>query len=85
MRTYIDLFAGCGGWSLGLKEAGWKNKGFYEINQSACNTAQRNFDADINRVNLEDNEFLSFPTVDVVVGSPPCQGFSNEGSYHNKR
>ena len=83
MRTYIDLFAGCGGWSLGLKEAGWKNKGFYEINQSACNTAQRNFDADINRVNLEDNEFLSFPTVDVVVGSPPCQGFSNEG-YKNK-
>lgn len=83
MRTYIDLFAGCGGWSVGLREAGWVNKGFYEINQVACNTAQRNLEAKINKVDLEENDYLSFPTVDIVVGSPPCQGFSNEG-YKNK-
>ena len=79
MKTYIDLFAGCGGWSSGLSEAGWFNHGFYEINQAACDTAQRNFETKVSKIDLENNEDLSFPAVDVVVGSPPCQGFSNEG------
>lgn len=79
MRTYIDLFAGCGGWSVGLGQAGWINRGFFEINQAACDTAQKNLHVKVSKVDLEKHEDLSFPTVDVVVGSPPCQGFSNEG------
>jgi len=35
----IDLFAGVGGWSSDLEMAGFKNKGFYELNKAACLTA----------------------------------------------
>jgi len=78
--TFIDLFAGAGGWTLGFEAVGFKHLGMYDHNESACRTASRNFGADIvHSVDLLEQSTIVFPDADVVVGSPPCQGFSNEG------
>lgn len=42
-RTFIDLFAGCGGLSLGLCEAGWKGQFAIERATDAFETFQENF------------------------------------------
>jgi DNA (cytosine-5)-methyltransferase 1 len=77
--SYIDLFAGAGGWSLGFEAAGYFHSRMYDFNRSACDTAVANFGNIVECVDLGNHLDLSFPEVDVVVGSPPCQGFSNEG------
>lgn len=79
MPTYIDLFGGAGGWSVGLANAGWTNLGLYENNAAACETAKSNFAFPVHNADLQNFENIDFPQVDFVVGSPPCQGFSNEG------
>jgi DNA (cytosine-5)-methyltransferase 1 len=78
--TYLDFFGGAGGWSCGLEMAGFKMLGLYEINASACRTASYNLDGKVFEKDLTKfsvNEIKIKP--DIVVGSPPCQGFSNEG------
>jgi DNA (cytosine-5)-methyltransferase 1 len=77
--SYIDLFAGAGGWSVGFDSAGFENVQMYDVNQSACNTAEFNFGKVVKCCDLSSSKTLKFPKVDVVIGSPPCQGFSNEG------
>jgi DNA (cytosine-5)-methyltransferase 1 len=76
---YLDLFAGAGGWSCGLEDLGWYHAAMYDHNASACRTARANFGDIVHEVDLRKHKRLQFPNVDVVVGSPPCQGFSNEG------
>ena len=77
--SYVDLFAGAGGWSVGFEGAGYEHVRMYDHNQSACATAEANFGRIVECADLSNPRKLSFPKVDVVVGSPPCQGFSNEG------
>ena len=77
--SFIDLFAGAGGWSLGFGEAGFSHASMYDFNRSACDTAVKNFGDIVECVDLGAHQDLNFPEVDIVVGSPPCQGFSNEG------
>lgn len=78
--TFIDLFAGAGGWTVGFEDAGFKHLGMYDHNESACKTAAANFGSGIvHCVDLSRHTRIEFPKADVVVGSPPCQGFSNEG------
>ncbi|HUT61891.1 MAG TPA: DNA cytosine methyltransferase [Phycisphaerae bacterium] len=78
--TFIDLFSGAGGWSLGLRWAGFVDAGHYELNASACRTAAANFAPEhVHCVDLREHKAIKFPEVDLVAGSPPCQGFSNEG------
>lgn len=77
--SFFDLFAGAGGWSLGFGNAGFSHASMYDFNRSACDTALRNFGDIVECVDLGAHQDLNFPDVDVVVGSPPCQGFSNEG------
>jgi DNA (cytosine-5)-methyltransferase 1 len=82
----LDLFAGCGGMSLGLKNAGFKTIYANEINGSAAATSTCNFPG----INLEigDNRKvnatklytgLGKPQVDVISAGTPCQGFSAAG------
>jgi DNA-cytosine methyltransferase len=51
----------------------------YDHNRSACDTAEANFRARVECADLSRQSEIEFPDVDIVVGSPPCQGFSNEG------
>lgn len=76
--TFLDLFAGCGGLALGFKQAGFVPAGAVEMDPDAAATYAVNIDPaivvdDISRVK-------EWPAVDVVVGGPPCQGFSQLGT-----
>ncbi len=80
----LDLFAGAGGFSLGMKLAGVDVVGAVEIDKYAAETYRHNFSScsvyqeDISL--LGDGWFKSkFSGVDIVAGGPPCQGFSVAG------
>lgn len=82
----IDLFCGCGGLSLGFEHAGynlllgidmWKDALItYEHNHKNGNT----YCADLANLKAEDvEENIGHQQVDVIIGGPPCQGFSIAG------
>lgn len=75
--TCIDLFAGCGGMSVGLKKAGFQNLLAVEWDVSCCDTFKENISERILQCAIQ--EVDSFPNCDLLVGGPPCQGFSNLG------
>lgn len=77
--SYLDLFSGAGGWSVGFNMAGYEHLAMYEMNASACRTAWHNFGDIVHTVDLSEHEKIVFPKSDLIIGSPPCQGFSNEG------
>ena len=82
----IDLYAGIGGWSLGLKLAGVKVVGSYEWWQPAIDTHNGNHDTSLQATNIRTMDFSTLPDdVDLVVGSPPCTQFSysNRGGSGN--
>ncbi|MDX1922159.1 MAG: DNA (cytosine-5-)-methyltransferase [Alphaproteobacteria bacterium] len=85
--TGVSLFAGCGGFSLGFKNAGCVIKGFVELDDDLSSIYQKNFPSapkigsDI--AMLSDSAIRQFildaGNIDVVIGGPPCQGFSLSG------
>lgn len=83
--TAIDLFAGCGGLTCGLKQAGFRVIGAVEVNELAAKSYKENH----RRVNLFKNDIreldpekwmkemgLEAGELDLLAGCPPCQGFS---------
>lgn len=78
--TFVDLFAGAGGASTGLISAGLKPIGAIEIDDWASDTYEQNHSnvklvrGDISKIS--DTILKDFKGVDVIVGGPPCQGFS---------
>ena len=73
--SLIDLFAGCGGMTLGFHATGSFNSVFaVECDQAAAETYRRNFGDHVMAAPIE--EVGEFPKADVVIGGPPCQGFS---------
>ncbi len=75
--TAIDLFAGCGGFSVGLKKAGFQNLLAVEWDASCCETFRKNISPRILQCAIQEVDV--FPSCDLLVGGPPCQGFSNLG------
>ena len=80
--TAIDLYSGVGGWSLGLKMAGFRVLRSYEWWDAAVETHRKNFPrhakqepADIRKM-LPEIGLPKPKEVDFVVGSPPCTQFS---------
>lgn len=78
----IDLFAGAGGLSLGFKQTGHVNiVAAAENNPNARKTYKRNFKVErlYSDVRLIDYKELkdAVGSIDIVIGGPPCQGFSN--------
>lgn len=91
LRT-IDLFAGAGGLSLGFEMTGqFEVLAAAEINKNAQATYRKNLAAGKNNFTFIDNvlgyDFASLRDrlggVDVVIGGPPCQGFSNANRQKN--
>ena len=78
----LDLFAGCGGFSLGFKNAGFKIKTLIEIDKWACDTLRRNFknseviEADVKKVIKNKSLKSNLSKYDMIIGGPPCQGYS---------
>ncbi len=73
----IDLYAGVGGWSVGLKLAGFTVLKSYEWWQPAANTHRANCGSTVEVRNIRMLDPNTLPEqVDLVVGSPPCTQFS---------
>lgn len=79
--TVIDLFAGCGGLTAGFVEAGFDSVYAVEWNLHAAATYAANYGEDhIFCGDIADVPTDQIPRADVIIGGPPCQGFSNLGS-----
>lgn len=95
--TFIDLFCGCGGFSLGLERAGFKGLAAIDFNPEAVEVFRANFpkipqilQRDLTRFPPSELETLiGTKQVDLIVGGPPCQGFSTarqvDGANHGER
>ena len=77
--TLIDLFAGCGGLTQGFVAAGFRPVLAVEFDVSAAATYAANFGDVVHVGDIAKLDLDSVPKVDVVVGGPPCQGFSGLG------
>lgn len=82
---FVDLFAGCGGLSVGLQQAGFTPWFVNEIVEQFCNTYKFNhnlsdehyFVGDIADLNAHIDEYKEMLSdITLVCGGPPCQGFS---------
>ena len=86
MKKYnvLDLFCGCGGLSKGFEMAGFNIIGGVDFNKEAIDTFNKNFEnarglfGDISNLTSDDikNNFGDLNSIDVIIGGPPCQGFS---------
>ena len=77
--TLIDLFAGAGGMAEGFRRAGFQPVLAVEIDRDAAATYSANLGGDVLVQPVECVADTSFPNVDVLIGGPPCQGFSPLG------
>jgi DNA (cytosine-5)-methyltransferase 1 len=75
--TVVDLFCGAGGLSLGLQQAGFAIRAAFDNWLPAVKTYRLNFQDHVSCVDI--TEDLEVPEADVIVGGPPCQGFSSAG------
>lgn len=86
--TAISLFCGAGGCSLGFKQAGYDILFASDIDAKTIQTYKTNFpDVKCIRVDIQKLNFtklllelgLGVGELDVLIGGPPCQGFSTAG------
>ena len=87
----LDLFCGCGGLSEGFRLAGFKVVGGIDFNQDSVDTFAKNFPK-ANAIcedllNFKDkriSEVFGDENIEVIVGGPPCQGFSNANRWQKE-
>jgi len=82
----IDLFCGCGGLSLGFEQAGYNILLGIDMWKDALKTFEHNHKsgrtlcADLANLSAEEvDNTINHEKVDVIIGGPPCQGFSIAG------
>ena len=78
--TIMDLFAGCGGLTEGFRQAGFVPVFAVEFDRAAAATYSANFGDHVYVGDIADVDESDIPEADVVVGGPPCQGFSQLGT-----
>ena len=81
---FIDLFAGCGGFTEGFQQAGFTPVFAVEWDKPAAATYAANFGDHISTSDITKVKARGLPKADVVIGGPPCQGFSNLGTKNPK-
>lgn len=87
MYKVIDLFSGIGGLSLGFRMEGFEISIANEIDKSIADSYQKNhpetkvINHDISNLDIE-SVFKDYHNCNntIVIGGPPCQGFSQKGS-----
>lgn len=75
---FIDLFCGCGGLACGFRQAGFRSVFALDADGAAAETYRRNFKHEVFDQDIADLERID-AEADVIVGGPPCQGFSPLG------
>jgi DNA (cytosine-5)-methyltransferase 1 len=83
----LDLFCGCGGMTKGLEDAGLKIVAGIDIWDKAIDSYKQNFKhisvcADVSKLSPEafgEQYNIKNTDIDIIVGGPPCQGFSIAG------
>lgn len=83
----LDLFCGCGGLSKGFEMAGYNIVLGVDFNEPALKTyaynhkGSRTLNGDLSAPNTfnEIDQIIGNQTIDVIIGGPPCQGFSLTG------
>jgi DNA (cytosine-5)-methyltransferase 1 len=96
-HTFIDLFCGAGGFTLGMRRAGYDCLAAIDFDEAAVSTLRANL-PDLESVLKRDltkyrpadlAKLIGRTRVDVIVGGPPCQGFSVarqvDGANHGPR
>ena len=82
VHTVLDLFAGCGGLSLGFESVGFRSFG-YEVDGRCCQTYNENLRGECRAARITTRTRL--PETDAVIGGPPCQPFSVFGRQLGSR
>ncbi|RIP34970.1 DNA cytosine methyltransferase [Staphylococcus gallinarum] len=82
----LDLFCGAGGLSLGFQNSGFNIYGGIEWDAVASLTHTKNFNTDFHfagDITKVSNETIrkELMQIDVIIGGPPCQGFSSANRY----
>ncbi|MHA1252321.1 MAG: DNA (cytosine-5-)-methyltransferase [Candidatus Helarchaeota archaeon] len=85
-KKFVSLFCGAGGFSLGMEWSGGKCELAIDSDKYCCKTFKKNhnindnqvLNEDIKKIDLE-NTFSVLNHIDIVIGGPPCQGFSTAG------
>lgn len=88
--NYISLFTGAGGLDIGFKEAGFEGLLASDIMPQAKDSFTFNYPnepyllEDIRKLSISDiKKYIGDKQVDVIIGGPPCQGFSNMGNKNS--
>lgn len=83
MKRIVDLFAGCGGMSLGFQNVGFDIVGAFEYWKLAADCYAQNFTHPVFITDLSNVEKAIYEIVklnpDIIIGGPPCQDFSHAG------
>lgn len=79
----VDLFAGCGGLSLGFQNQGFEIVSAFELWDSAVKCYQANFAHPVYQIDLSDTNtvvpMIKQMNPDIIIGGPPCQDYSSAG------
>jgi DNA (cytosine-5)-methyltransferase 1 len=75
--TILDLFCGAGGLSFGFVQAGFEVICAVDTNDAALKTYEANIGPHV--IDQDLSKKWELPTAQIIIGGPPCQGFSSAG------
>ena len=85
---FIDLFAGCGGMTLGFQSAGFEAVAAFDNWDSAIQVYRANFSHNVHKMDLgnwhDSLATLNSYQFDMIIGGPPCQDFSHAGKRNEE-